>query len=154
MLLQKLINPRIRDMLLLLTFLLILFLWAGNAEFPAVFEWSVIPLFLLCFKLSTDSRSGPLERCNLRCVYSYLMSRGVEAELCHDEGFFRKFPIHRACRDGDLMALMSLLEQLSNQAHLTSEDSCYGWTPIHWAAHYGQVWIQWANAFFFFFFLN
>ncbi|XP_043965406.1 ankyrin repeat domain-containing protein 10a [Gambusia affinis] len=67
------------------------------------------------------------------------MSVGVGAELFRDEGFFNQFPIHRACRDGDLMALMSLLEQLSNQAHLTAEDSCYGWTPIHWAAHYGQL---------------
>ncbi|KAM4537808.1 ankyrin repeat domain-containing protein 10-like [Fundulus diaphanus] len=49
------------------------------------------------------------------------------------------FPIHRACRDGDLLALMSLLQQLSNETHLTAEDSCYGWTPIHWAAHYGQL---------------
>ncbi|XP_054915306.1 ankyrin repeat domain-containing protein 10a [Poeciliopsis prolifica] len=67
------------------------------------------------------------------------MSVGVGAELSRDESFFKQFPIHRACRDGDLMALMSLLEQLSNQAHLTAEDSCYGWTPIHWAAHYGQL---------------
>ncbi|KAM4710912.1 ankyrin repeat domain-containing protein 10a [Anableps anableps] len=67
------------------------------------------------------------------------MSVGVGAELSRDEGFFKQFPIHRACRDGDLMALMSLLEQLSNQSHLTAEDSCYGWTPIHWAAHYGQL---------------
>lgn len=67
------------------------------------------------------------------------MSAGVGAEFSHDDGFFRHFPIHRACRDGDLLALVSLLEQLSNQAHLTAEDSCYGWTPIHWAAHYGQL---------------
>lgn len=48
-----------------------------------------------------------------------------------------QFPVHRACRDGDLLGLMSLLERLSN--HLTAEDSGYGWTPLHWAAHYGQV---------------
>ncbi|XP_039997953.1 ankyrin repeat domain-containing protein 10a [Xiphias gladius] len=56
-----------------------------------------------------------------------------------DEVFVSRYPIHRACRDGDVGALVSLSQQLSNQAHLTAEDSCYGWTPIHWAAHYGQL---------------
>ncbi|XP_049611496.1 ankyrin repeat domain-containing protein 10 isoform X2 [Syngnathus scovelli] len=52
-----------------------------------------------------------------------------------DEALTGMFPIHRACRDGDVGALLSL-----NQHHsLTTEDSCYGWTPIHWAAHCGQL---------------
>nr|XP_015813324.2 ankyrin repeat domain-containing protein 10 [Nothobranchius furzeri] len=63
------------------------------------------------------------------------MSVGVGADLCGDEVFFSRFPVHRACRDGDLDALMSL----SKRTHLNAEDSCYGWTPIHWAAHYGQL---------------
>ncbi|XP_015260460.1 PREDICTED: ankyrin repeat domain-containing protein 10-like [Cyprinodon variegatus] len=65
------------------------------------------------------------------------MSAGARAELSADGWLFQHFPIHRACRDGDLVALMSLVE--SNRAHLSAEDSCYGWTPIHWAAHYGQL---------------
>ncbi|XP_040888621.1 ankyrin repeat domain-containing protein 10a [Toxotes jaculatrix] len=67
------------------------------------------------------------------------MSVGQEADFSGDEVFISRFPIHRACRDGDVGALVSLSQQLANQAHLTAEDSCYGWTPIHWAAHYGQL---------------
>lgn len=71
--------------------------------------------------------------------HSSLMSVGLEPALSRDEEFVSRFPIHRACRDGDVGALVSLFQQLSNQAQLTVEDSCYGWAPIHWAAHYGQV---------------
>ncbi|XP_061640589.1 ankyrin repeat domain-containing protein 10a isoform X1 [Phyllopteryx taeniolatus] len=53
-----------------------------------------------------------------------------------DEAFTSMFPIHRACRDGDVGALLSLYQ---HHTHLTAEDSCYGWTPIHWAAHCGQL---------------
>ncbi|XP_077370582.1 ankyrin repeat domain-containing protein 10-like isoform X1 [Festucalex cinctus] len=53
-----------------------------------------------------------------------------------DEAFTRMFPIHRACRDGDVGALLSLYQ---HHTHLTTEDSHYGWTPIHWAAHCGQL---------------
>ncbi|KAM8722848.1 ankyrin repeat domain-containing protein 10-like isoform 2-T2 [Acanthopagrus schlegelii] len=67
------------------------------------------------------------------------MSVGLEPALSRDEEFVSRFPIHRACRDGDVGALVSLFQQLSNQAQLTAEDSCYGWAPIHWAAHYGQL---------------
>ncbi|KAM4559656.1 ankyrin repeat domain-containing protein 10a [Odontesthes bonariensis] len=67
------------------------------------------------------------------------MSVGLEPDFSSDEVFFRQFPVHRACRDGDVSALVSLSQQLSNQGPLTTEDSCYGWTPLHWAAHYGQL---------------
>ncbi|XP_051283254.1 ankyrin repeat domain-containing protein 10 isoform X2 [Dicentrarchus labrax] len=67
------------------------------------------------------------------------MSVGLEADLSSDEVFMSRFPFHRACRDGDVGALVSLSQQLSDQPHLTVEDSCHGWTPIHWAAHYGQL---------------
>ncbi|XP_028321315.1 ankyrin repeat domain-containing protein 10a [Gouania willdenowi] len=60
-----------------------------------------------------------------------------EDEGSSDEGFLRCFPLHRACRDGDVRALLSLSRQ--SVSPLTAEDSCYGWTPIHWAAHYGQL---------------
>lgn len=47
--------------------------------------------------------------------------------------------MHRACREGDVGALVSLVQQLSNPEHLTAEDSSYGWSPLHWAAHCGQL---------------
>uniref|UniRef100_A0A3Q4HBP9 Ankyrin repeat domain 10a n=1 Tax=Neolamprologus brichardi TaxID=32507 RepID=A0A3Q4HBP9_NEOBR len=67
------------------------------------------------------------------------MSGGLEARFSGDDVFVSCFPVHRACRDGDVGALVLLLQQLSNHIHLTAEDSFYGWTPIHWAAHYGQL---------------
>jgi len=63
--------------------------------------------------------------------------------------FGARFPLHRACRDGDVGALGSLLlrcccrgdpgDTAAHLAHLVTEDPCRGWTPIHWAAHGGQV---------------
>ncbi|XP_013855033.1 ankyrin repeat domain-containing protein 10 [Austrofundulus limnaeus] len=67
------------------------------------------------------------------------MSVALEADSRRDDVFLGQFPIHRACRDGDLHGLMCLSEQLSNQAPLTAEDSSFGWTPLHWAAHCGQL---------------
>ncbi|KAL6115581.1 ankrd10 [Pungitius sinensis] len=64
------------------------------------------------------------------------MSHGPGLDLS-GEDFISRFPVHRACRDGDVGALFSLIQL--NQAHLTAEDSSYGWTPLHWAAHYGQL---------------
>lgn len=49
-----------------------------------------------------------------------------------------RFPLHRACRDGDLPALCALLQSAPRES-LAAEDSFYGWTPIHWAAHFGKV---------------
>lgn len=63
---------------------------------------------------------------------------GVEAGFSSEELLSLRFPLHRACRDGDLATLCSLLQQTPH-AHLTSEDSFYGWTPVHWAAHFGKV---------------
>lgn len=65
------------------------------------------------------------------------MSHGLGLDLSGEDLFISRFPVHRACRDGDVGALFSLIQL--NQAHLTAEDSNYGWTPLHWAAHYGQV---------------
>ncbi|KAM8903486.1 ankyrin repeat domain-containing protein 10a [Spinachia spinachia] len=61
------------------------------------------------------------------------MSHGLGLDSSSDD----LFPVHRACRDGDIGALFSLIQL--NQTHLTAEDSSYGWTPLHWAAHYGQL---------------
>lgn len=49
-----------------------------------------------------------------------------------------RFPLHRACRDGDIAALRSLLAA-SAPADVGLEDNFYGWTPLHWAAHFGKV---------------
>ncbi|XP_061910104.1 ankyrin repeat domain-containing protein 10-like isoform X1 [Entelurus aequoreus] len=65
------------------------------------------------------------------------MSLEQEVDVLNDnEVFNRLFPIHRACRDGDVGALLSFLQE---HTRLTTEDSYYGWTPIHWAAHSGQL---------------
>ncbi|XP_053419414.1 ankyrin repeat domain-containing protein 10 isoform X1 [Nycticebus coucang] len=63
---------------------------------------------------------------------------GVEAGFSSEELLSLRFPLHRACRDGDLATLCSLLQQLPH-AHLAAEDSFYGWTPVHWAAHFGKL---------------
>ena len=47
------------------------------------------------------------------------------------------FPAHRACRDGDIDCLASLLS--TDSVDFFEEDDFYGWTPIHWAAYYGKV---------------
>ncbi|XP_036413246.1 ankyrin repeat domain-containing protein 10a [Colossoma macropomum] len=68
------------------------------------------------------------------------MSVGVESGFSNDELLHIRFPIHRACRDGDVGALCSLLQQCSaSPEDLAAEDSFYGWTPIHWAAHFGKL---------------
>lgn len=67
------------------------------------------------------------------------MSVGVESGVSNDEVLNIRYPLHRACRDGDVVALCSLLQCTTNQADLITEDSVYGWTPIHWAAHFGKV---------------
>ncbi|XP_061571998.1 ankyrin repeat domain-containing protein 10a isoform X1 [Cololabis saira] len=67
------------------------------------------------------------------------MSVRLQPDFCSDEVFFGRFPVHRACRDGDVGGLVSLLQRLSHISQLTEEDSVYGWTPLHWAAHYGQL---------------
>uniref|UniRef100_A0A3Q3IX93 Uncharacterized protein n=1 Tax=Monopterus albus TaxID=43700 RepID=A0A3Q3IX93_MONAL len=67
------------------------------------------------------------------------MSVGVESGFSSEEVLNSRFPLHRACRDGDVGALCSLLQSTSNPAGLTVEDTFYGWTPIHWAAHFGQL---------------
>ena len=48
-----------------------------------------------------------------------------------------QYPLHRACRDGDVETLSLLL--MEGQHGVYVEDSFYGWTPAHWAAHFGKV---------------
>ncbi|KAL8190028.1 UNVERIFIED_CONTAM: Ankyrin repeat domain-containing protein 10 [Gekko kuhli] len=67
-----------------------------------------------------------------------LGSCGPEAGFSSEELLTLRFPLHRACRDGDLPALCALLQSAPRE-HLAAEDSFYGWTPIHWAAHFGKI---------------
>ncbi|KAI1885332.1 hypothetical protein AGOR_G00219050 [Albula goreensis] len=67
------------------------------------------------------------------------MSVSIESGFSSEEVLNIRFPLHRACRDGDIGALCSLLQCITNQADLAAEDSFYGWTPIHWAAHFGKL---------------
>lgn len=67
------------------------------------------------------------------------MSVSVESGFSSEEVLNSRFPLHRACRDGDVGALCSLLQRTSNPAELAVEDTFYGWTPIHWGAHFGKV---------------
>ncbi|XP_067264986.1 ankyrin repeat domain-containing protein 10b isoform X2 [Chanodichthys erythropterus] len=65
------------------------------------------------------------------------MSVGLESGFSSEEVLNIRFPLHRACRDGDVGALCALLQCSTDQ--LSVEDSFYGWTPLHWAAHFGKL---------------
>ncbi|KAK3569381.1 hypothetical protein QTP86_026890 [Hemibagrus guttatus] len=67
------------------------------------------------------------------------MSAAGECGFSSEEVLSVRFPLHRACRDGDVLALHTLLHSDTPRAGLLSEDSFYGWTPIHWAAHFGRL---------------
>ncbi|KAM9802062.1 ankyrin repeat domain-containing protein 10b isoform 2-T2 [Syngnathus typhle] len=67
------------------------------------------------------------------------MSVVCDSGFSSEEVLNSRFPLHRACRDGDVGALCSLLHTTANLADLTVEDTFYGWTPIHWAAHFGKL---------------
>ncbi|XP_007889959.1 ankyrin repeat domain-containing protein 10 isoform X1 [Callorhinchus milii] len=66
------------------------------------------------------------------------MSSSCDRGFSSEELLSLRFPLHRACRDGDLLLLRSLLA-LPATADLTLEDNFYGWTPLHWAAHFGKL---------------
>ena len=55
----------------------------------------------------------------------------------NEEMLESRYPVHRACRDGDRSALSSMIAH--GKHDLYSEDQFYGWTPAHWAAYYGKV---------------
>ncbi|XP_034299466.2 ankyrin repeat domain-containing protein 10 isoform X1 [Magallana gigas] len=54
-----------------------------------------------------------------------------------EELFQQSFPLHQACRDGDLEKLSALLS--SGNVDLYEEDSFTGWSPLHWAANFGKL---------------
>ncbi|XP_064609973.1 ankyrin repeat domain-containing protein 10-like isoform X1 [Liolophura sinensis] len=54
----------------------------------------------------------------------------------------QQFPLHRACRDGDVQTVAALLgeqNELGPSNGLFQEDTFYGWTPTHWAAYFGKL---------------
>ncbi|XP_062594652.1 ankyrin repeat domain-containing protein 10-like isoform X1 [Saccostrea cucullata] len=57
--------------------------------------------------------------------------------LSSEELFQRHFPLHQACRNGDLESLSILLS--SGNTEFYEEDSFYGWSPLHWAANFGKL---------------
>ncbi|XP_061183630.1 ankyrin repeat domain-containing protein 10-like isoform X2 [Saccostrea echinata] len=57
--------------------------------------------------------------------------------LSAEELFQRHFPLHQACRNGDLEKLSILLS--GGNAEFYEEDSFYGWSPLHWAANFGKL---------------
>ena len=54
-----------------------------------------------------------------------------------DDLLKNQFPLHCACREGDLQSLSDLL--VAGEHDYYEEDGFYGWTPVHWAAHFGKV---------------
>jgi len=54
-----------------------------------------------------------------------------------EDALRNRYPLHRACRDGDIEAMSLLL--VSGQHNPLFEDEFYGWTPAHWAAYFGKV---------------
>ncbi|XP_076359982.1 uncharacterized protein LOC143252161 isoform X3 [Tachypleus tridentatus] len=69
---------------------------------------------------------------------THVEERQHEEVWCENNEFiFRnKFPLHRACRDGDVQAVSFLLKSGSHS--VLDEDSFYCWTPSHWAAYFGK----------------
>ncbi|KAK3091477.1 hypothetical protein FSP39_020110 [Pinctada imbricata] len=55
-----------------------------------------------------------------------------------EELFRCQYPIHHACREGNLETLNNLLAT-GDSVNFYEEDGFYGWTPIHWAAHFGKL---------------
>jgi len=67
-----------------------------------------------------------LNECILRCPWSE----------------FPLPPVHRACRDGDLLSLTYLTVQGDKLAvfrSINAQDQFLMWTPAHWAAYFGKV---------------
>ena len=91
----------------------------------------VFALNLKSQKLSMGAECGfqtkqQLNECILRCPWS-------EYPLP---------PVHRACRDGDILSLTYLTIQGDRLAvfhSINAQDQFLMWTPIHWAAYFGKV---------------
>ena len=99
-----------------------------NSHSPHFF---VFALNLKSQKLNMGAECGfqtkqQLNECILRCPWS-------EYPLP---------PVHRACRDGDILSLTYLTIQGDRLAvfhSINAQDQFLMWTPIHWAAYFGKV---------------
>ncbi|XP_069746502.1 ankyrin repeat domain-containing protein 10a isoform X2 [Narcine bancroftii] len=81
---------------------------------------------------------GAERRVRLSFVEPGTAMAACERGFSSEELLSLRFPLHRACRDGDVAALRSLLAA-SPPADIGLEDNFYGWTPLHWAAHFGKL---------------
>lgn len=67
-------------------------------------------------------------------------SHGLGRWTMSTEDLFQSsFPMHRACRDGDMDSLASLLKVKNGYLDFYEEDDFYGWTPVHWASYFGKL---------------
>ena len=71
------------------------------------------------------------------------MNKGIEAHFGFldsegEEILRRKYPIHKACQDGDVLKLLNLIAG-ATFGDLLVEDQFHGWMPIHWSSYFGKV---------------
>ena len=49
------------------------------------------------------------------------------------------YPVHLACRDGDIQSLTKYVGLRQDKSFLVQEDDFYHWTPLHFSSFFGQV---------------
>ncbi|XP_043223436.1 delta-latroinsectotoxin-Lt1a-like [Amphibalanus amphitrite] len=49
------------------------------------------------------------------------------------------YPVHLACRDGDIQSLTKFVGLRQDKSVLVQEDNFYYWTPLHFASFFGQL---------------
>ena len=57
---------------------------------------------------------------------------------CHEELFNTHFPLHAACKQGNVEIVNKVLREI-REPDIYQEDGFRAWTPIHWAAFGGHV---------------
>lgn len=65
------------------------------------------------------------------------IKRSKNVEDVSEQILRNHYPLHLACRNGDVENVKALL--LSGQYDIYEEDGLRGWTPTHWAASAGHV---------------
>jgi len=66
-----------------------------------------------------------------------MMATNQNSASFNDYNLANRYPIHQACRHGDVKTLEDLLNMDSEK--FMCEDAFNGWLPIHWAAYHGQL---------------
>jgi len=69
----------------------------------------------------------------MNVFHNHTLSKDSRAEKL----LWEEFPLHRCCRDGDAASLYSYVTAGSHS--IFTEDSFYGWTPIHWASRFDHA---------------